>query len=95
MFEIGAICGSGFEAANQEALKPCGSDPSWWVRGAKICGLVKTKGSHRYGIWGDTSRLGLVALLGCCVATSSEKDFVECWSTEHEVRERRYLLNYG
>jgi hypothetical protein len=29
------------------------------------------------GVWGDTSRLGLVAFLGCCVATSSEKDFDE------------------
>jgi hypothetical protein len=29
------------------------------------------------GVWGDTSRLGLVAFLGCCVATLSEKDFDE------------------
>jgi hypothetical protein len=47
------------------------------------------------GIWGDTSRFGLVALLGCCVATSSEKDSVERWSTEHEIREKRHQLKYG
>jgi hypothetical protein len=31
---------------NQEALKPCGSDPSWWVIDAKICGLWELRGSH-------------------------------------------------
>lgn len=67
MFEIGAKCGSGFEAASQEALKPCGSDPSSWAIDAKICGLWEARGSHRWnlGRYFPTWACGAFRLL-CC-----------------------------